>query len=110
MTTLWHFTCDHGMRGIRRDGLLKPGPDGWVWLTDLRKPRRSEIGLTSHLLRCDRMAWRITVADPGADVVPWVSEGAPGLRSLLEASPVARPDHWWVSSTPVRITSLARVR
>jgi hypothetical protein len=118
---LWHFTCDHGHLGIGDKGLLLPGrmlanpdtrwpfsawPSALVWATDLAKPNRDALGLTSHMLRCDRTAHRYRI-DPTL-LLPWIDVRHDVMRKLgmatveeLEATPGSRPMHWWVGFSPV---------
>jgi len=114
---LYHFTCDHGHLGIGDHGLIVPAvfllnrAHGvpWTgvlaWCTDLERPSRDSVGLTSYAIACDRMAHRYRV-DPTL-AVPWVE-----MRSVireryaddvdaLETTPGARPMHWWVSTVPL---------
>lgn len=103
---LYHYTCDHQAPSIAQDGVLKPGIDGLVWLTDLDAPPRLALGLTSYTLSCDRMANRFTVTQ-SADTVWWMRYRK--LRPDLVAKELCdgvMPMHWWVSERPV---SLVRV-
>lgn len=55
----WHFTCtDHGAPGIEADQAIVPGTDKLVWASLLPPAfaSRTGLGLTSTVLRCDRMA------------------------------------------------------
>jgi hypothetical protein len=115
---LFHFTCTHCAPLIARDGVLVPITDQLtralppevlplVWLTDLPRPDRDGLGLTSVALHCDRTAARFTVART-ADTVPWWEwrRAHPATRAVarvLEETPGARPAHWWVSERPVPI-------
>ena len=107
--TLYHYTCDHGRRALGDECVLLPaaariedtGP--WtgelVWLTDLAHPHREGLGLTSHILDCDRTAHRYRVL-PGALVDRWTTfaRGLPrGYRESVEGAPGAMPAHWWVA-------------
>lgn len=107
---LYHFTCADGARGIRRDGLIIPNRhpilagEPLVWLTgDPRAPRRS-LGLSSHILSCDRMAHRFDVEPIYA--LHWsiarVRYDAAAVRSL-EAARGVRPSSWWVTWHPIAI-------
>jgi len=105
---LWHFTCEHGAAGIGRRGTLKPHaaphmPElgAIVWLTDNSSPTsRYDLGLTSRLLRCDRMAYRYRVSAP--DAIPWagVSHRLP-VQLCADLESLADPSTWWVSFVPV---------
>lgn len=120
---LWHFTCDHGHLGIGEHGLLMPGcmlvdpdtrwpvaawPSAMVWATDLPRPNRDALGLTSHMLRCDRTAHRYRIDARVLQMTPWVETRRAVIRRLgfltveeLESTPGARPMHWWVGFGPV---------
>lgn len=110
MTVLYHYTChDHGEIGIRESGLIKPGRDGLVWMTDLDVPVREALGLTSYSLRCDRTAVRFEVTDNGY-TQPWVRARRgldPRFVADLEAAPGIMLMHWWVSGRPVRLARAA---
>ncbi|MFD6565324.1 hypothetical protein [Micromonospora profundi] len=117
---LYHFTCSHAAPLIRRS-VLRPSPqpqlDGrkLIWLTDLGVPTRAQIGLTSHLLRCDRMEYRVTVE---VDAVRWVSYtraafGSARMRRRaldLGRTPGALPTHWWVADVEVPALVVERAR
>lgn len=115
MTVLYHFTCDDGARGVRRDRCLRPNPNTQpglppvVWLTDLDVPDRAALGLTSNVLGCDRTRWRVTV---DCDAEPW-PVFARGLsfasRRGLEFAAGALPMHWWVTRGPVPVVRVDRV-
>jgi hypothetical protein len=114
---LYHFTCDHGHLGIGESGLIVPAsmllssPHGvpWtavlVWCTDLERPSRDAVGLTSVVLPCDRMAHRYrvdpTLATPWVEIRHRIRERYPDDVDRLETTPGARPMHWWVSSVPL---------
>jgi hypothetical protein len=118
--TLWHYTCSHGHHGLgyetatllpaaslalahQREQLPESGH--LVWLTDLDRPLREPLGLTSYLLRCDRTAYRYRVTDP-TSCEPWhvVARKMPKhVRMELEQALGAMPAHWWVSFLPVPV-------
>jgi hypothetical protein len=108
-TQIWHYTCDHGAPGIRRDGRVKPNAHlllaglALSWWTDLGREHRHEVGLTSDVLRCDRMAHRFQVKDPAA--LEWWPRAARRLcvpRAVRDDLEVTRlPAHWWVAFEPV---------
>ena len=107
-TRMYHYTCvDHGKPGIDKDGVVKPHPTiGLAWFTDLDVPHVSSLGLTDHLLDCDRTKVRYEV-DP-EDVTPWMdvrrTAALPSvLRVGLESCPGAMPRHWFVSTSPVAV-------
>lgn len=113
---LWHYTCDHGARGIELSGTVLPNPrtaefglPPVAWLTDLDPPDRFALGLTMDSITCDRMAWRCTVDAPAAE--RWFAYARRcrvprELRDELEDGRL--PAHWWVSETPVAVLSVER--
>jgi len=113
MTTLWHYTCDHGAELIRRDGLVKAHPQPVLdqvtlsWWTDLGPEHRYEVGLTSDLLTCDRMAHRFQAKDPST-LERWTRAARnwripPVVRDELEDGRL--PAHWWVAFDPVEVVT-----
>lgn len=95
---LWHYTCEHGSRGINAERCIRPGIGGYVWLTDLppsTRRLRKALGLTSHTLACDRMAHAFTV--DVEDPIPFkVLDLSPNMvRGLV--LPGARPANWYVT-------------
>jgi hypothetical protein len=114
MTRLWHYTCDHGATGIRRDGFIRPNPNPFLgaalaWFTDLNPPDREALGLTSTMLHCDRLAHSFEVDSEA--VQPWIEARRDLLRTAkkfvltLESAPGAMPAHWYVSTVPVPVVS-----
>lgn len=119
-TVLYHYTCQHGRDGLGEDGRLltlaqqNPGVgmppaiqelSQLIWLTDLETPNRAALGLTSRLLRCDRIQYRYRVTDPSV-ARPWVDmrrSATPALVAELESAFGALPMHWWVATAPVRV-------
>jgi hypothetical protein len=99
---LYHFTCAHGFAGISTSSALKPythplmrhlGP--LLWLTDLEAPSAEDVGLTSTLLSCDRLAYRYRVHSRAA--VPWSALRGRAPRTLLAVlESYGEPSHWWV--------------
>ena len=82
---LYHFCCEHDMRGIRNKGIcrgavvtdrpiLRKGKTvyqnvlnmGWQWLT-LDGDRTRQSWATNHLIRIDRLEYRWTVEIPKDD-------------------------------------------
>lgn len=108
---IWHYTCDHAAAGIRRDGLIKPNAqpalDGLPvsWFTDLDRGHRFEVGLTSRIIRCDRMAHRFEVKDPnGLEHWPVLARHLRVPREIRDELEDGRlPAHWWVSLNPVEV-------
>jgi hypothetical protein len=118
MTTLYHWTCDHGAKRINRTKVLRPSPQPFlgnaplVWLTDLgpdalaAHPSRVEfarsLGLQSEaILACDRLAHCYRVLRP-IEVEAW-SEMVPrlvqhGFGDAVSALTLGRAQrHWWTS-------------
>ena len=104
---LYHYTCDHGAEGITRSGFIVPARQVWlggvplVWMTDTPASRQA-LGLSSTMLKCDRMAHRFMVLEP-VDAVTWqsVRDNYPRPRvQTLEAAAGSRPARWWVSTAP----------
>lgn len=115
--TLFHYTCrEHGEPGIRRDEKLLPYRQfllgrTLVWLTDMETPHAWGLGLTNHLLCCDRTQVRVTVEPlvhkDRCGIHPWWYYRRaiqPALRDALEQN--GMPMHWWVSELPVPITAI----
>lgn len=108
---IWHYTCDHAAAGIRRDGVINPNAqpalDGLPlsWFTDLDSSHRFEVGLTSRIIHCDRMAHRFEVKDPGVlDYWPTFARRLRVPRAVRDALEDGRlPAHWWVSLKPVEV-------
>ena len=118
MTTFYHYTCDHGRAALGDDGTLSaltmrrpfttplPWWMAYVWLTDMATPMREALGLTANFTACDRTRYRYRVVDVST-VQPWTTVArnlSRDARDLLEASPGARPKHWYVSGDPVPVT------
>ena len=105
---LYHFTCDHGRKGIGRRGLIRPLTK-WklVWLTSDPNPARDDVGLTSEtgLITCDRMSYRYIVDSHSA--MPWsvFREGLirdPAWAQIVEDMEYyGKPATWWVSAESV---------
>lgn len=131
--TLFHYCCEHVAPKIARDGFLKPGM-AWrhydfkmlshgepmsglwrapavVWLTDLARPDRQALGLTSFTLPCDRTEVRFTVSD-ATGVVPWrdfaeTHGAASDWLSVMEAG--RSPEHWFVATNCLPICEQIRM-
>lgn len=114
MSALYHYTCDHGRQRLGDTGEVLPGAmlaDGaiywtalFAWFTDMTKPDRDGLGLTSHLVRCDRTAHRYRVT--GGVVTEWckVARALPReYREAIENAPGSRPRHWFVADEPVPV-------
>lgn len=106
---LWHFTCEHGRRGIGKRGLLVApignplfGGARIIWLTTEAEPDRERTGLTMHTTRCDRMTYRYRVLQPERCTpwlaCPWREIARPRVVADLES--FGDPEHWYVTATP----------
>lgn len=107
--SLYHYTCGHHAAAIKAAGKVIPGfmltekrlpwTGAVAWFTDLATPLRDALGLTTHVLDCDRTEVRFRVTDP-TEVMPWwqYARHLPREdREWLETQPGSRPAHWWVS-------------
>ena len=102
-----HYTCAHSIDAIHSQGLVSPTPQPVLgnrlmsWWTDITWPTtRESLGLTSHLLSCDRMQYRVEAEDT-SQIVPWtkLAHDIPwDVRRFLEG-PGTLPAHWFVRST-----------
>lgn len=126
--TLYHYTCDHHVRRVTADGVLRnsvelaaaqgvdlaarmaPNPvwsAGLVWMTDLEiPPSLAALGFEGRRATCDRTAWRFTIADT-MGVVPW-TRWVHGRRDITaetreEFEAGCMPRHWWVAAGPVPV-------
>jgi len=102
---LYHYTCSHGRAAIGDVGTLIPGPDGYVWATDLAWPVTKALGLTNHILPCDRTEHRyeITAAEGLAGFLPWMAVRNTLPEEMvfaLELAEGAMPRHWFLSASP----------
>lgn len=107
---LYHYTCSHSQPQISKEGVLIPGKDGFLWLTDLDAPMRDALGLTSNTLICDRTEYRFEVETEKA--VHWkdVRRVLPDwYRALLEEAPGAMPMHWWMATEEIPVLSRVAV-
>lgn len=103
---LWHYTCSHYQSVMGWNAALRPGLDGYVWLTDLDNPNVAGLGLTSQILDCDRTEHRYRVVDDRT-ARPWTEERLRIPRAFVEALesvPGVLPRHWWVARTLVPVT------
>lgn len=111
MSDLWHYTCAHAIGAILADGMVIPRPQPVLggrsvsWWTDIDWPTSPEsLGLTSHILSCNRMECRVQAGDI-TGIVPWtrwVRQAAGVHRRLLEV-PGTLPAHWFVTGDAVPI-------
>lgn len=99
--TLYHYCCHHSAYAIEHDRFtLRPGLDGWLWLTDLDHADRRGLGLTSNYLSCDRTECRFVVDDP-IEVVRWIDIRKalpPVLVRELEGDPRVLLAHWYLTT------------
>ena len=115
----YHFTCDHGAEGIRRDGELRP-QSPWpvfamgvatrleharpvVWLTDDPAPDRAAVGLTSVTLNCDRMAHRFEVDARVWRWADWAAVRGANPEYLMVLGWGREPWRWFVSEKPLPV-------
>ncbi len=108
--TLYHYCCSCSARSITSRGFLRPnGADffgvGLVWLTDQEIPDREGLGLTSHILKCDRLERQYVVHVDAAEVEPWIGSD---VRARLAADATfhefedgRKPESWWIAKRPV---------
>jgi hypothetical protein len=113
---LYHYTCEHSMRGIRQAGTIRPNAHvllpampPLIWLTDLDAPHKEALGLTGTYTQCDRTAHRLPVT-AGADVLHWPDAARQWrcciprpVRGLLEAGGTL-PMHWYVTTEPIDVS------
>lgn len=117
---LYHFTCSHSAPEIQRAGELRPHVqrqlDGrrLIWLTDLEDATRSQLGLTSWTLSCDRMEYRVTVDGDAVRWLPYIGTAFGSARSRRTArvlhGPGTLPMHWWVAEAPLPVLAVERAR
>lgn len=109
MIRLYHYTCDHGDRGIRADGALRGNVHPWMrdagpllWLTDMEVPDANALGLTMRMIPCDRTAHRFAVETDQAEHWPRAARRlcSSGVRHELDFADGAMPMHWWVVVGP----------
>lgn len=109
--TLYHYCCRHSADLIDRTMTLKPfaqpllGGLPAVWATDMMPPDRDALGLTMHMVPCDRTKYVYTVVcEDEAKFEWWPSSPLRALVADIEAfehEPLD-PKRWWVSIAQVR--------
>lgn len=106
---LYHYCCAHSAPKIQDDGVLKP--NGFllraVWATDLERPDRDALGLTSNFIQCDRTEYRVVV--DGRHFTHWFKARAdvsPAIRDGLELAPGVTPGNWYVSFEDVPVMEI----
>jgi hypothetical protein len=114
---LYHYTCDHGDRDIRKEGALRgnahplmPDAGPIIWLTDMDVPDMAALGLTKWLIRCDRTRFRFSVETDRAEHWPRAARRlcAPDARRGLDFAPGARPMHWWIVEGSEMVPTLTK--
>lgn len=104
--TLYHYTCNHGSLLITDE--IRPNAHPWlprpvIWLTDRETPDVDALGLTSHILDCNRTEYRYEIPwDPSMIWWPTYAKYAltPTIRMRFE-SPGTDPASWWVTEHPI---------
>lgn len=108
--TLYHYCCSCSARRITARGFLRPhGAQQFgvamVWLTDQAVPDREGLGLTSHILKCDRLERQYVADVTPAQVQRWLETDVRRRLSRqdgYEAFEEGRqPQTWWVAYEPV---------
>jgi hypothetical protein len=120
---LFHWTCEHGCEQIlgALPWMIKPRESTHPlfrlsWFTPLDNLQDvadvEALGLTSQLITCDRTEYRFEIsADDLPLIEPWTAHRRQltrAQRALLEATPGARPQLWYVSDRPVRVADWMR--
>lgn len=111
---LLHRTCDHGKRLIEQDMTLRPlnvSYRGLIWLSDLDRCDPRAIGLTSFMLRCNRMEWICEVdTEVALPWTVWAHENKVPLHIRLALDHVdgAQPRNWWVSELPLDVIAIRK--
>lgn len=111
---LYHYCCHHSAQLIARTMTLRPVAQPMlkglpvVWATDQEIPDRDALGLTMHMVKCDRTEHRFTVlAEDEPLFTPWTASPLRALCRDLEAfeHPPLQPELWWVSINTARVTA-----
>lgn len=109
---LWHFTCaDHGYANLGERGFLLPRahplmPElgSVVWLTSDPYPDRDDVGLTSNLTSCDRLAYRYRI-DSVSRCLPWLAIRSKVNREWRDnAERYGAPETWFISREKIAAT------
>lgn len=110
---LYHFCCFHSAVGIRSSGELRPNLHPLldrkvIWLTDLEMPQREDVGLTSTIIKCDRMEFRAVVEADAQRWTDYLRELPRGVRLKARAltAGAGLPMHWYVSEAPLPIVEI----
>lgn len=110
---LYHYCCSCSARRITSRGFLRPfggalfGVD-LIWLTDQVTPNREGLGLTSQILKCDRLEHQYVVEAAAGGVERWLSSDVrrifktkdyDGNFDDFEAG--RSPETWWIARRPL---------
>lgn len=109
MTQYRHWTCEHGAKGITKDGFVKPHMHPFIgravsWWSDLEVCDRFGLGLTMNYTTCDRTEY-VFVAEPEQEIVPWVKWARGRVTSQVrwEMQQIGYPLHWFVAEVPIKV-------
>lgn len=115
---LYHWTCnDHGADKILESGLVIPGAQTLLgvklsWWSHVPWAGRAELGLTSALLRCDRMGMQFVADVEPGQVSSWsifrtgLMQQRPDMVPIvraLEAAKGTKPGYWWVAPEEIPV-------
>jgi hypothetical protein len=113
MTAWWHYTCEHKVSDIEATGVVLPQTQQMLgglqvaWFTNMPSASRQALGLTSHMLNCDRMSHLFHVLPVDEHkIVEWGRLRSQLSRSMviaLESAPGTRPMFWGVAADAVQI-------
>lgn len=113
MIDLFHYTCDHGQRGLRELGFTKPNLHPAIgvsltWFTTADTPDEAQLGLTHDTLECDRTSFRYLVVDaePEDKIEPWLGSMTQARTSPFVQAELHRHgklETWWIATVPVLI-------
>ena len=107
----YHFTCDHGHRGLIEEGHTLPVPQPVLkgvrlsWFTT--NPKGDGTALDAPLLlTCDRLEYRFRVTDD-TDLRPWLGSheqaAMPPIIQRVLHNRYGNPAEWYISSHPVPV-------
>lgn len=113
MIDLFHYTCDHGRRGLGDLGFTKPNLHPAIgvpltWFTTADTPDPMALGLTRDMLECDRTAFRylVVATEPRDKIEPWLGSMAQARTSPFTQAELHRhgePGTWWIAKVPVLV-------
>jgi len=107
---LYHYCCSCSAKRITARGFLRPfGAQlfdvDMVWLTDQAEPDREGLGLTSHLLKCDRLEHQYVVDVDPSEVERWLDSSVRASLArevgFYEFEDGRQPETWWIARRPV---------